>query len=359
MISKKFLVSIGLLTLALALTGCAVGPRAESAPGLSTDGESVYLANRTFVYKVNQSGTEIWHYPEKSSPAVMFYAAPFSENGTVVFGDLANKFHALSSDTGVIKWQYLDAKGWFMASADADAGLIIAPSLDRSVYALDEAGKLLWKYDGKFGFLAQPVITEDHVIIASQEHEVFALNKQTGELVWNAQTSGSMNASPLFDPISGLLFAGGMGHEVVALDEATGELKWKFDHSGQMSAIWSTPILVDGNLIVTDDKGTIYAINPDNGNLNWTIATNEAMMAGPVAIENGFVVVSIAGNVRAYGMNQAPKWTLSLVDAQVYTTPVLAAGNIIIANKTTKNENLMFAVDQNGVQKWAFTPPTN
>ena len=359
MISKKFLVSISLLILALAITGCAVGPRAESAPGLSTDGKSVYLANRTFVYKVSQTGTKLWHYPEKSSPSVMFYAAPFSEDGTVVFGDLANKFHALSSETGVIKWQFVDAKGWFMAAADAEPGLIIASSLDRSVYALDDAGKLLWKYDGKFGFLAQPVITDARVIIASQEHEIFALDKQTGTQVWNTKTSGSMNASPLFDPTAKLLFAGGMGHEVVALDEATGDLKWKFDNNGQMSAIWSTPILVDGNLIVTDDKGTIYAINPQNGNLNWSIATNEPMMAGPVAIDDGFVVVSIAGNVRAYGLNQAPKWTLALIDAQVYTTPVLAEGNIIIANKTTKNENLLFAVDQNGVQKWAFTPPTN
>lgn len=357
--SNKFLVSISLLILALAITGCAVGPRAESAPGLSTDGEAIYLANRTFVYKVNQTGTEVWHYPEKSSPSVMFYAAPISENGNVVFGDLANKFHALSADNGNLKWDFVGAKGWFLAAADAEAGLIIAPSLDRSVYALDEVGKLLWKYENKFGFLAQPLITEERIIIASQEHEVIALDKQSGAQVWRTKTSGSMDSSPLFDPTSKLLFAGGMGHEVVALDEATGVNKWTFNNNGQMSAIWSTPILIDGNLIVADDKGVIYSINPEDGNLNWTIVTSEAMMAGPVALDDGFAVVSIAGNVRAYGMNQAPRWTLSLPNAQVYTTPVIADGNIIIANKTTKNENLLFAVDQNGVQKWAFTPPAN
>jgi outer membrane protein assembly factor BamB len=345
--------------MALVVTGCAVGPRAESAPGLSTDGEAIYLANRTFVYKVNQTGTELWHYPEKSSPSVMFYAAPVSENGNVVFGDLANKFHALSAENGSLKWEFTDAKGWFLASAVAEEGLIVAPSLDRSVYALDEAGKLLWKFSGKFGYLAQPLITEERIIIASQEHEVIALDKETGAEVWKTKTSGSMNSSPLFDPASKLLFAGGMGHEVIALDEASGETNWTFNNNGQMSAIWSSPILIGDNLIVADDKGVIYAIDPKNGNLNWTIITSEAMMAGPVALDDGFVVVSIAGNVRAYSMDQAPRWTLSLPNAMVYTTPVVSGGNIIIANKTTKNENLMFAVDQNGVQKWAFTPPAN
>ncbi|MGB4595008.1 MAG: PQQ-binding-like beta-propeller repeat protein [Anaerolineaceae bacterium] len=359
MISKKMIVTVGLLFLALTLTGCAVGPRADSAPGLSTDGESIYFANRTFVYKINPTGTELWHYPEKSSASVVFYAAPFSQNGTVVFGDLANNLHALSSDNGSVKWQFAESKGWYLAAAAGEPGLIVAPSLDRSVYALDDTGQLLWKFDNKFGFLAQPLITEERIIIASQEHEVIALNKETGAQVWRTKTAGSMDSSPVFDPITKLLFAGGLGHEVVALDEVTGATKWTFNHNGQMSAIWASPILMGDNLIVTDDKGVIYSINSENGNLNWSIVTNEAMMAGPVALDNGFAVVSIAGNVRAYDLNQVPLWTLSLPDAQVYTTPVIAGGNIIIANKTTKTENLVFAVDQNGVQKWAFTPSAN
>lgn len=359
MISRKLFVPISLVLIALVISACSVGPRAESAPGLSTDGESIYLANRSFIYKVGQNGAQIWHYPDKSSSSVVYYAAPVSSNGTVFFGDLANKFHAVSADTGLLQWDFSEAKGWFLAPANAESNLIIAPSLDRKVYALDEAGSLVWEHPSNFGFLAQPVITEERVIIASQEHEVFALDKQTGEWVWTTKTSGSMNASPYYDSASNTLFVGGLGHELIAIDETTGEIRWTFNNNSQMSAIWSTPIMIDNNLIVTDDNGVIYSVKPEDGSLNWSISTNEEMMAGPVALTNGFAVVSIAGNVRAYGLNQTPLWTLSLPDAKVYTSPVYVNDLIIIANKTTKNENLMFAVDQNGVQKWAFTPPSN
>lgn len=354
--SKKPFFMISLMVLAIILTGCAVGPRAESSPGLSADSEHIYLAGRSIVYQLNLSGEEQWRYPEKPSASQVMYAAPYAMDDSVLVGDLSNKLHALNKADGSVKWSFSEAKGWFLAPANADDRLIFAPSLDRNVYALDENGNQVWVYNGNFGFLAQPILTDKLVIIASQEHEILALDKQTGAQVWNEKTTGSMIASLLFDEASNTLFAGGMGKAVVALDADTGKTKWTFDNSGQMGAVWSTPILVENNLIVTDEQGVIYSINPDSGKLNWTILTNEPMMAGPVKLDEGFAVVSIAGNVRAYDLNQAPRWTLSLANAQVYTTPVAAGGNIIIANKTTKNENLLFAVDQNGVQKWAFTP---
>ncbi len=354
--SKKPFFMISLIVLAIILTGCAVGPRAEGSPGLSADGEHIYLAARSVVYQLNLFGEEQWRYPEKPSAALVMYAAPHAMEESVLVGDLSNKLHALNKADGSVKWSFSGAKGWFLAPANSDEKLIYAPSLDRNVYALDENGNQVWAYNGNFGFLAQPIITDKLIIIASQEHEIFALDKQTGAQVWSEKTAGCMVASPLFDESSKTLFAGGMGKAVVALDADTGKTKWTFDNSGQMGAIWSTPILVENNLIITDDLGVIYSISPDTGMLNWTILTNEPMMAGPVKLDEGFAVVSIAGNVRAYNLNQAPRWTLSLANAQVYTTPVVAGGNIIIANKTTKNENLLFAVDQNGVQKWAFTP---
>jgi len=73
--SKKLLRSVLFVLLAgLLLASCAMGPRAESTPGISAGENQIFVSYLNYVYKINPTnGIEDWRYPEKSNIKQVFY----------------------------------------------------------------------------------------------------------------------------------------------------------------------------------------------------------------------------------------------------------------------------------------------
>lgn len=331
-----------------------MGPRAESTPGLSADDSAAYVAYQQFVYKVDgKSGSELWRYPETGTVQVVLYASPLVAGEYFYVGDLANKFHQLDLSDGSENWTFADAKGWYQAKAASDGSQIIVPNSDRNVYSLDLDGTLNWTYSSEYGYLAEPVILDDSVIISSLDHNVVSLDKGTGEVNWKAELKGSVVSAPLFDAENNRLYIGSLGKEFVSMDSQTGEINWTFTADGKLSSVWSTPILIENNLIVADEEGKIFSLDPETGTVLWTLNSGSEIMAGLLAIDGGFVVALENGDVRAYDLEQNPLWTRT-IEGEIYTTPVLLGDTIIVA--VTKGEALLYSYDLIGNPGWSFTP---
>ena len=60
----------------------------NSWPGLSTDGETAYLASGSYVYAIDlSSGKELWRYPAKADSKLQFITQPvIAPDGTVIVG---------------------------------------------------------------------------------------------------------------------------------------------------------------------------------------------------------------------------------------------------------------------------------
>lgn len=344
---------ISILALAV-LAGCAMGPRAESIPGISADGDSVYVSYRQHVYKLNaKSGTESWRFPVKASTTVMLYAPALVKDGKVYVGDLANTLHNLTADNGTETWSSLGAKGWYQAKVAIDGDLMVAPNTDRNVYGVNLDGSLKWTYKGNFAFLAEPVFVDGKVMISSQDHELLALDRETGEEIWSAPFKGGLVAAPLYDPTSDLLFAGSLGKDFLAIKPETGEVAWSFKDASDVSSIWSTPILIKDQLIFSDEAGSVFSVNPETGALNWRVNAGGDMIAGPLALEDSFVLATEDGVITRYDLDRNPIWTKT-VDGQIYGTPVLA-GDVFLVG-TIKGANILYAFDFKGNQLWSFMP---
>ena len=351
---KNIIFIIVTIALALVLSSCTMGPRAVGTPGLTAGEDTVYLAFQQYVYSVNSElGTEVWRYPSKGNIQVVFYAPPEVDGDALYVGDLANKFHKLNSATGAEVWTFDQAKGWFIGKAKAAGDIILAPSSDRSLYALDDSGSLMWKFSKDFALWGQPVVVGDSVYFGSLDHKVYALNLQTGEPLWEVQLSGAINASPLFDPETGLLYVGSLGKEMVAINAESGKISWSYPEDGTISSVWATPILQEGQLIFADETGKIISLDPKTGSFNWTIEAGAKMMGGLLAIEGGFVTVMEDGTVRAFDYERNPLWTRT-INGELYTTPVLSNDVIVIA--AFKSDSLLYGFDQNGNQIWSYQP---
>jgi outer membrane protein assembly factor BamB len=116
--------------------------------------------------------------------------------------------------------------------------------------------QLLWQRDYAKDFAAQntrhgwhgtPLIVDDKLIIGpgGEEHNIVALNKATGELLWSSRGTGEMSGygSPIFigsPQVPQAVFM--MADNIVGIDVSNGQMLWAFPHTNRMREHPNTPV---------------------------------------------------------------------------------------------------------------------
>ncbi len=365
---KKSLIKIFVLLLAAGiLSACAAGPRVATIPGITATAEAVYVSYGPHIYKATgfeaEKLTEAWRFPVKPNVNAQINAPALIDGERVIVGDFAKVLHVLDDKTGAETTNFTGATGWYQAQAVRDGDLVIVPNNDKKIYAIKDSGEIAWTYETKYAYLDNVVVDNGLVYVAQQDKKLVALDQTSGTEKWSVDFTGALPSAPLYDPDTKALYAGGLGRSVSAVDAITGKLLWTSNADGRLASIWGTPVMVDGNLIVSDEKGQLIAFDPKTGAVRWNIEGSGKTMAGPLAIPGGVVVVTEDGTAKAYKDGALkPTWTQSISyedkkDIRVFTTPILADDTVIIAAQMDRNANvLLVGFDLNGNQQWTFSP---
>lgn len=99
-----------------------------------------------------------------------------------------------------------------------------------------------------------------------------------------------------------------------ATNVATLQLKWDFP-IGPGASVTSSPVLANGLLYVTSWNGTLYALNPDDGSIEWSFATAAGFIltATPMMTPGGDVCIGAEAHVWCRdGLTGAPVWDRDL-----------------------------------------------
>jgi hypothetical protein len=86
---------------------------------------------------------------------------------------------------------------------------------------------------------------------------VLALNRRTGEPVWQAETGGLVFSSPLL--ADGVVYVGSGDGAIYAFDAETGDVRWRYRTEG---GVMSTPVLWNEHLVIGSEDGSVYALRP-------------------------------------------------------------------------------------------------
>src|SRR5581483_988033 len=82
------------------------------------------------------------------------------------------------------------------------------------------------------------------------------------EVKWKFNTHGQVYSSPAL--LNGVLYVGSNDHNLYALDAETGAQKWKFKTG---SRVTSSPAVVGGTVFVGSFDGIFYAVDAATGQL--------------------------------------------------------------------------------------------
>lgn len=157
---------------------------------------------------------------------------------------------------------------------------------------------LLWKFATGSAIFSSPIISENILLFGSNDMNLYAVDKRSGELIWTYTTKGQVNSTPCAYK-NKIIFNSTDGN-VYSLEKNTGKLIWKFATKGeQRYDLWdyhlSSPIVDEGIVYVGSGDGMIYAIDAESGNTIWFYRTNGIVHASPVIKDNVLYIGSFDG----------------------------------------------------------------
>jgi outer membrane protein assembly factor BamB len=212
------------------------------------------------------------------------------------------------------------------------------------VYGLRERdGEKIWTVDMvkdyggtvlRWGYNETPVIDGDLIFCTpgGRKHNVVALNRQDGSLIWSCPGRGNLSAycSPLLFSHGGRkILATHTASNFIGVDATSGEMLWSHSHPNEWSVHANTPIYRDGGLLFFSGygKGAVkLELNEDGSKTGvaWRNESFDSRLGGAVLIEG---ILYSSGDYHREWMSVDWKTGKTL-----HTSTALAKGNVIWAD---------------------------
>ncbi len=124
--------------------------------------------------------------------------------------------------------------------------------------------KMKWRFDPgkKNGWdnqhpgISSISVDEKNVYFGHTDGNVYALDRNSGEVRWKTSTGGVNRSSPAIGNKE-LLFIGSYNSSIYGISKSDGALVWKFKTGG---AVHSSPCVEGSTLVVGCDDGAVYAL---------------------------------------------------------------------------------------------------
>jgi outer membrane protein assembly factor BamB len=203
-------------------------------------------------------------------------------------------------------------------------------------------GNLKWKFKSNGRIYSSPAAINGVIYIGSEDHYLYAIDKETGRALWDFKTGGAVDSSPAV--YENVVYFGSFDGYYYAVNTKTGKLIWKFKTGGEKlvgnKGLWgmtpsnlymedqydfylSSPVLDlnDQHLTIYfgSSDGNLYALNAHTGKKKWVFKTNGIIHTSP-ALYNGMVCFG-SWDTYLYALDAASgklKWRFKTAEQPVY-----------------------------------------
>ena len=279
---------------------------------------------------------------------------------------------------------------------------------DGKLYALDRAdGSVVWSFqthradvearaepdDNNFGIHGTPAFDDERVYIGDYSGYLYAVDKQTGALVWEEKLGGSIGASPALhgehvfiaveypapngrvfvlnvhdgaeryvtpfmgdhphssasiDPERGYLFVGANNGIFFAFDYINGEEVWRYKTGADIK---STAAVARDTVYITSWDHELYAFDIDTGERRWSFASGDLSMSSPSIYDSVVYFGSHDGKLYAVDAEDGTeKWAFSTGGVIASSPTVVQETGVVIVG--SKDRSLYIIDMADGSKLW-------
>ena len=192
------------------------------------DGVVYFGSHDKSVYAVFlDSGEQKW----KAETGGVVAARPLLFRDQVVIGSFDQNLYSLNTLDGSLRWK-VKGTNWFWAGAVTDGSTIFAPSMDGNVYAVDGAGRVLWKHQVGSSIVSTPVMLPEGLVVAGKDGTITVLDRTTQDIglsrvLYSPSPRDADITAPLFANGSSI-FVGANDSTVTRVDVVSQKQIWCF-----------------------------------------------------------------------------------------------------------------------------------
>ncbi len=375
--------------LVLSLTSCSGSRMVSSSwPGIVVADNIAYVAFGPRFYAIDAERQRIeWQYPTTADSKTTYYAAPAVSDGVLVVGGYDSVLYGVDRETRDVVWNFNRASDRYIGSPVVMEGRVYAATAGNELFALNleelnrlgvvekaddvrrqaELAAVDWEFGAEHGIWSAPLVTPEMMYVTSLDHHVYALETDSGGLLWSKELPGAVAGSPVLSDDGKSLYVGDFDYNLYALSASSGEELWSVKASNW---VWGTPVLTDERLFFADLDGYLYAVDPESGDIEWQEKVADAIRGGPVYdSETGHLYVagrkeSNPGGVGTRGIVLAldaesynTVWEQPTAEA-IYTSPVFS-GDMLLVTPAQGTALLQVYSAETGVLQWEYVPPEN
>lgn len=195
---------------------------------------------------------------------------------------------ALDAATGGQVWKTLTGKAYTNYRGNGPRGMpqidgdrLYAVGSDGTIVCLEtETGNRVWGYNyiekfgsmvPKWGFSEQPLVDGERLIInpGGKGAGIVALNKATGDVIWQSQNDLAGYSSVVAFDFGGLhIYTVLTSSAAIGVNAADGSLLWRFENVSNEIANVATPVYADGQVFYSSDYDAgclLVQLNADGG----------------------------------------------------------------------------------------------
>lgn len=206
--------------------------------------------------------------------------------------------------------------------------------------------RVVWGFSGRSLIEFPPAVALGRLYFANNDGVLFAVNAETGKLVWRYGSKRVQASSPtvfgrtvlhtfLYRPKQRERARDG---ELIAFDADNGKIRWRV----HLAPSESSPLVHRGRVYVGDWSGRVYALDVRTGSLLWTFRTG-GEVKGALAASGGRVFVGSYDH-HVYALNARTGKQLWRTGSQkrlgnrgrFYSTPAIAYGRVYVGSTDGK-----------------------
>jgi len=219
------------------------------------------------VNKIYKNVKTVWQYNDNSD-----IGSGVAVNKNLVIASNSNgQVYALNLKNGKKVWTF-STKGKIYSTPAVENDLAVVASTDDNIYCLNaKNGKLVWKFETKKPIVANPLIKNGVVFIGAADGHFRAFDLKSGKLKWDYfGVKGFVVTRPLF--YKNKIYFGSWGTEFYALNAETGALVWKWNN-GSSNRMYSPaacyPVATDGKIFIVAPDRYMTVLDAEDGSVIW------------------------------------------------------------------------------------------
>ncbi|WP_406828404.1 RHS repeat-associated core domain-containing protein [Microbulbifer sp. ARAS458-1] len=148
-----------------------------------------------------------------------------------------------------------------------------------------------------------PAVGADGTIYVGSGNNVYALNPEDGSIAsgWPFATGDLIKATPVIDSVNGNIYVGSLDDKLYALN-SLGLKQWHVTTGGDLLA----SAVLDENRIIYQGSmdGVLYAVQAQNGAVQWTYPAGAGIAETPVLAGNGTLYFTTVASSQVYALGR-------------------------------------------------------